>query len=93
MVTRLGKYDAQRTKPRFLKVGLSDEGQVHNIIKKSKNLKNAELYKHITIFFDKTPKQNEHYNALKAELQKRIDGGETNLKIKYIYAAFPKLSV
>lgn len=81
---RLGKYDPQRTKPRLIKVKLSDESTVHNIIKKSKSLKDNALFKHITIFFDKTPKQIKHYNAVKLELQKRTDNGERNLKLKYI---------
>lgn len=82
--SRLGKYDPHRSKPRLLKVKLSDEDSVHRIIRKARDLRDSISYKSIRIFYDKTPKQIEYFNTVRMELKKRIDDGENDLRIKYV---------
>lgn len=53
-------------------------------VKNAKNLKNTETFKNITLSFDKTPKQMEHYKQIRNELQNRLKDGE-HVIIKYIH--------
>lgn len=89
-VHRLGKFNPNNSKPRLLKVELSDEKHVKDLLMKSKCLKNSDEYKHIVLFSDKTPRQLEYYRDLKAKLVERISSGETDIGIKYI-KGIPKI--
>lgn len=80
---RLGKYLPNMGKPRPIKVVFKDEQIVHNIINKSRQLKNSE-FSYVSISPDRTPKQIEYYKTLKNELNERKAKGENNLTIKYI---------
>lgn len=83
-LSRLGKYDPNRSKPRLIKVTLSDPALVHNILTKAKKLKDNPSYSHIRIFSDKTPKQVEYCRALQVELRRRQSEGESDIAIRYI---------
>lgn len=84
-IFRLGKFNATSTKPRPLRLCLQNESMVHNLIHKFASAKkNNNNFKHISISFDRTPKQLEHFKALKAELEERRNSGEANLKIQFV---------
>lgn len=88
-IRRLGKYDKDRRSPRPIKVSFSSSETVLELIKKAYNLKNSE-FREISLSFDKTPKQLQHYNQLKLELEERKKNGETNVKIKHFNGS-PKI--
>lgn len=79
---RLGHYDANKCRP--IRISFSSEEPVHTIIRHAKNLKKNRKYKDVSISFDRTKRQLEHYRNLKVELSERIKSDETNYKIKYI---------
>lgn len=85
---RLGIFN--NTKNRPIKISLNDEKRVHSVIRKANVLKNNRSYKNISISLDRTPRQIEHYRKLKKELKEREDGGEQNLRIKYV-KGIPKI--
>lgn len=85
---RLGSYNTTKNRP--IKISLNDEKDVHNVIRKVNVLKNNRSYKNISISFDRTPRQLEYYRNLRKNLKEREDGGENNLKIKYI-KGIPKI--
>lgn len=84
VVARLGKFDAARERPRPVKITLDDERFVHSIIRKTFKLKTNAQYSGISVSYDRTPRQIQHYKKLKAEMNERIAKGEVNLKIKYV---------
>ncbi|KAB0795786.1 hypothetical protein PPYR_09847 [Photinus pyralis] len=86
---RLGKFDPNNIKPSPIKVILKDE-YVRNIVIKSSQLKRIEAFKHLSISFDRTPKQISYYRKIKKQLDERVANGETNLKIKYV-RGIPKI--
>ena len=90
-IQRLGRLDPVNPKSRVIKVTLNQENDVHVIIKNVKALKNNEHFRNVSVAFDKTPKQIEHYKRLQQELQSRISKGEKNLKIKY-YNGVPSIA-
>ena len=47
-------------------------------------------FKNIKISFDRTPRQQEVYKQLKAQLNDRLVKGESNLKIRY-FNGTPKI--
>lgn len=79
---RIGHYDVDKCRP--IKISLPSEDLVHNVIRHAKNLKKKPKYKNISISFDRTKRQLEHYKDLKSQLSQRIMAGETDYKIKYI---------
>ncbi|KAG5875585.1 hypothetical protein JTB14_027209 [Gonioctena quinquepunctata] len=79
---RLGKYDANRTIPRPIKVTLENEATVLACTRNTKNLKN-DNFKNVFISFDKTPRQMQYYRDLRQELDEKKNNGENNLTIKY----------
>nr|CAI5829945.1 unnamed protein product [Callosobruchus analis] len=87
---RLGTFNLNREKPRPIKVSLPDESAVLKVIRNCKKLKNSDKYKHISISFDKTPRQIGFYQDLKNQLIVRQNNGESNLKIKYVQGT-PKI--
>lgn len=86
---RLGRFEQERSKPRPIKLTLSSEDQVHHFIKQAKNLKNSPQFKHLSVAFDKTPKQIEFHKQLKSQLEDRRKKGE-NLTIKFVHG-MPKI--
>lgn len=87
---RIGKFNDTNNRPRPIKVTLSNEPDVHKLIKNANKLKQSNKFKSISIAFDRTPRQISYYNELKEQLNARIDKGEQNLKIKYIQGV-PKI--
>lgn len=82
-VQRLGRFNADSERRRPLKVRLNSTQDVHHIIKKTNTLLNSPVFKNIHISLDRTKRQIDYYKKVKAELDKRKNEGETNLKIKY----------
>lgn len=78
-IQRLGKLSE---KPRLIKVVLSNSYVAKNILR-SKNALAGTRFKNVRIQDDKTPKQIQYLNTVRAELKERLDGGETDLTIKY----------
>lgn len=85
---RLGHFNTTKIRP--IKISLDDEKHVHNIIRKVNILKNNRTYKNISVSFDRTPRQIEHYRTVKKEFIERKEAGEHNLKIKYV-KGIPKI--
>lgn len=79
-IHRLGKSNGQ-TRP--LKVTLNTTSDVFKILGSSRKLKSNQTYKDVRISSDKTPKQREHFQNLRKELDERRSNGEPNLLIKY----------
>lgn len=79
---RLGKYTPGKNRP--IKINLESEDHVHLVIKKARELKNMDRFKHISISLDRTPKQIDDYRNVKKIFDERKNNGETNIKIKYI---------
>lgn len=80
---RLGRFDVNNARPRLLKITLSEEHQVLNIIHKAKTIKNYDEYKQVSIFSDRTPRQINYYKDIKNQLNERTNAGE-NCRIKYV---------
>lgn len=80
---RLGKFDPHKTTSRPLKISLSNEKAVFEIIKKATTLKNNPDFAGVTISTDKTPMQQALYRSVKEELTRRSSNGEEGLQIKY----------
>lgn len=87
---RLGYFDAQRANLRMVKVTLVEEKLVH-LFKNVSKLKVSDKFKNVFLVSDKIPRQLDHYNKLKHELDRRKNNGETNLVIKYI-DGIPKIT-
>lgn len=81
---RLGKYDNSRRSPRPMRITLSSENQVHEVLRNARKLLESDNLKHIRISTDKTRRQIEYYNSLKTLLDQRIKSGEKDLRIKYV---------
>lgn len=79
---RLGRYNQDKIRP--IKVPLESEKLVHDVIHKRKALKNTESYKHVSVSFDRTPRQIELYRSVKSQLMDQINSGDKNYHIKYI---------
>lgn len=81
--SRLGRYDPSRQNPaRPIKVRLSSESAVIAVLRNCHRLKESE-WSHISVSRDQTPMQSELYKQIRVELRRRIEDGETNLRIKY----------
>ena len=79
---RLGRYSLGKNRP--IKVSLESEDHVRMIIKKARELKNMDRFKHISISLDRTPKQIDDYRNVKKIFEERKNNGETDIKIKFI---------
>lgn len=87
-VFRVGKPSAHG---RLMKVCLSDQLLARNILRQKHRLHGTE-YDSFIIRDDKTPKQLEHLNNLRRDLEVRREAGERDLTIKYI-GGIPKIVV
>lgn len=74
---RLGKYDAN--KPRLLKI-VFQESDIPKYLLKNK----AKLPSTVRIYSDQTATQRSYLQNIRDELKRRVENGETNLKIKYV---------
>nr|CAH7766646.1 unnamed protein product [Callosobruchus chinensis]CAH7767573.1 unnamed protein product [Callosobruchus chinensis] len=81
---RLGKFDPTRDKPRPVKIVLLNNLQVQQCVRNVSKLKANNSYRGINISFDKTPKQVEYYKQIREQLNRRIEAGENNLRIKHV---------
>lgn len=80
-IRRVGIRNANKTRP--LKVTLHSHSEVRNVFFRAKDLVKIPEYRHLALGFDKTARQIAEYKSLKDEMQKRMDNGEKNLRIKY----------
>ncbi|KAJ3654135.1 hypothetical protein Zmor_013346 [Zophobas morio] len=87
-IVRLGRVNESRIRP--IKVSFKDESDVLSIIRGAKNLIHDSQFKNIRISFDRTPRQQEVYKQLKAQLNDRLAKGESNLRIRY-FNGTPKI--
>lgn len=83
-VLRLGRFNPSGNKPRPIRVNLEKEALVHDVVRKFKAAKsdNNDL-RHISISFDRTPRQLDYLNKLRSELKQRQENGEDKLTIKF----------
>lgn len=79
---RIGK-NINNSRPRPIKVVLSDQYEAKRILRLKGNLMSSE-FSSFVIKDDKTPKQMEFLKSVQDELKLRLDNGESNLTIKYI---------
>lgn len=81
---RLGKFDTTREQlSRPIRITLSSSDDVFKTIRKFKTIKNNPKYSHLSVSFDRTPKQIAIFKSIKAELTTRTAAGETGLRIKF----------
>lgn len=83
-IQRLGRFNHSSARPRPVKITFEREADVRDFVFNSKKLKNNPVFGHVSLSFDRTPRQIELYNKLKRELNERIANGEQNIKIRYI---------
>lgn len=88
MVKRIGRPNAGKVRP--IKVTLSSQREVRTIFFKAKELIQIPKYSHLALGLDKTANQLAEYRSLKNEMLKRIQNGETNIRIKY-FRDVPKI--
>lgn len=81
---RLGRHNPGKVRP--IKVCFESDIAPKHILRNKSILKNDKL----RIYSDQTPMQRQHILELRKELSKRIENGETNLKIKY-FKGMPKI--
>lgn len=79
---RVGRYTPGKNRP--LKAILHSEKDVQDIVKNAKRLKDADMYKGVSLSFDRTPRQHNLYKACRRELQERTARDEEGLRIKFI---------
>ena len=87
-VFRVGRENPAKIRP--MKVVLQSSNEVKSLIRRAKELKKNDLYKNISLSFDRTSKQIDEYKAMKRNLDSRIQSGETGLVIKYM-SGCPKI--
>lgn len=82
-VNRLGR-NVNGDRPRPLKVVFDNQSAARHVLRNKQKLLNNNTTKNFKISDDKTPSQIEYLNSVREELQERLNGGESNLTIKYI---------
>lgn len=80
---RLGRFNPSSSRPRPIKLRMSTESVVFRMLGQSRKLKETNEFKNIFLSSDKTPKQMAHYNALKLELNRRLEAGEAGIALRY----------
>nr|CAH7764287.1 unnamed protein product [Callosobruchus chinensis] len=81
-VMRVGKSREGVNRP--IKVIFQSENAVHGLVRKAKDLKDLARFKNISICYDRTPKQIDHYSKLRKQLDERTAKGESGLTIWHI---------
>lgn len=89
-VLRLGKRN--ENKPRPIKLRFKNTDMARLCLRKQSALLGNATFSGVVVRDDKTPRQRQYLNALRDELQRRTDNGETNLTIKYINHV-PKITI
>ena len=64
-VHRIGRRNLVNLRPRPIRITLKSESDAHMIVRKFQNLRNIDLYKNISVNYDKTPKQIACYKSVK----------------------------
>ena len=81
---RVSRLCSGRTgKGRPLKVRFPHADCVKNIIQNVAKLKECKTLSGLSFSFDRTPTQQSEYKALKTEITRRVQEGETGLKIRH----------
>lgn len=75
-VIRLGKFNPSKIRP--VRVSYESKNAAVSILRNSKNVKTDTAHTTIKIFPDQTPLQQANKKALKEELTRRIENGESN---------------
>lgn len=83
-IRRLGRSKNSGGLPRPIRVVLPAAELVGRLLKNARVLRSSDGYRRVSVSRDRTPHQLSLYRSARAALQSRIDGGETNLKIKYV---------
>lgn len=79
---RMGKPNQNSTRPRPLKVIFTSPSDALAVLRNKKHL--PPEYGHISIYDDKTIRQQEYFKKQKAILEQRKKNGETNLIIRFV---------
>lgn len=87
-VLRVGTFTHDKKRP--LKVVVSSEGDVLNIIRGAGILRGNDDYRGVSVSFDRTPRQIVQYKEVKRQLDSRKADGERNLKLRYV-SGVPKI--
>lgn len=87
-VLRVGTFTQDRKRP--LKVVVNSEGDVLNIIRGARRLRENVDYRGVSVSFDRTPRQISQYKEVKRQLDNRKADGERNLKLRYV-SGVPKI--
>lgn len=83
-VFRLGMPNSSNTRPRPIKLCLTNEEDALKLLKKSQALKETNEFKEVFLTSDKTPREIEFYKSIKSEFLDRKNNGEDDIKIKYV---------
>lgn len=81
---RLGKFDATNaSQSRPIKMRLNSADDVLVVTTKFKKLKAQDKWNAINVSKDRTPMEIAYYKSVREDMHRRLEAGETNLKIKY----------
>lgn len=83
-VHRLGRIDPSNQRVRPIRVRMSDEKDVAVLVRSAKKLKDSQSFNRVYVSVDRTPRQQEHYKRIRLQLRERMDGGEKDLRIRYV---------
>lgn len=82
---RLGKYDPTReNRSRPIKLRLTSPDCVSHIMRRFKKLKSQPRFSMLSVVPDRTPQQRSLYRQIRQELDRRLNDGEVDLKIKHV---------
>lgn len=87
-VFRIGSERPGKTRP--LKIRFPEISNVRDVIHNIPMLRSDAALTNLAFSYDKTPAQVKEYKDLKAELTRRMQEGEADLKIKY-FGSIPKI--
>lgn len=83
-LARLGKFVPNSDNNRRpIKVTLSSEAKVLSVLRSAAGLRRSERWGRIAVSRDQTVMQREIYRGARTELEGRLAGGETNIRIRY----------
>ena len=90
-VARVGRRLLENNRSRPVKVTFTSRSVVSDLIRNVKKLSEYPIYAKVSLSYDRTPRQVEYFKSLKAKLMKRLEAGESNLKIRY-FNGVPKIT-
>lgn len=82
-VFRLGKFNAASPRPRPIRVSLESGQLVRSVVFAAMKLTSDPAFKDLRVSFDRTPRQQQHYNKLRSAVKERVAGGES-VRIKHV---------